>query len=210
VYRDLDGLLWPQYDSELRRVNYQVQDLDRAFGFLKKNRSVVQAGGACGVWANKLSRIFDKVYTFEPDPGNFTCLSYNTRRVSNVVRFQAALGDRHGMIDLHNVNNHNAGSIYVKVSDCGFIPMMKIDDFELNDVDMIALDVEGWEYFALVGAMDTIRRCDPVIMMEVKRLKHNYRIFGDTTVTYMSASNFLKDLGYKEVDRIHRDVIFTK
>jgi FkbM family methyltransferase len=46
------------------------------------------------------------------------------------------------------------------------IQTRRIDSFNLNDVVFIKLDIEGMEYQALNGAIDTIRRCLPFITFE--------------------------------------------
>ena len=50
--------------------------------------------------------------------------------------------------------------------DTEIIQMRRIDSFDLDDVVFIKLDIEGMEYQALNGAIDTIRRCQPFIAFE--------------------------------------------
>ncbi len=45
---------------------------------------------------------------------------------------------------------------------------MRIDDLELAELDFIKLDVEGYEYQALKGAEQTLKRCRPMVMFEDK------------------------------------------
>lgn len=53
----------------------------------------------------------------------------------------------------------------------GEIAFTSIDEFveglDPRKVDFIKLDVEGWEFFALVGAFRTIRKDRPVLMVEI-------------------------------------------
>lgn len=140
----------------------------------------VQAGGNHGVYPRLLSERFGRVFTFEPDPLNFHCLVNNCQK-DNIVKMNAALGDRRGLTDVRRVSMSNTGMH--KVEETGStIPVVMIDDLMLPTCGLIALDIEGYEEYALRGARDTIRRCRPVIVVEapgetVKRIlaEHDYR-----------------------------------
>jgi hypothetical protein len=95
----LDGdLLWPADDVEcLRAARAQVADLEMVYPYCKGFKVAVQAGGNCGVWPAALSKRFEFVYTFEPDPVNFRCLCANAP-YENVYKFNAALGKFHETI----------------------------------------------------------------------------------------------------------------
>jgi len=47
------------------------------------------------------------------------------------------------------------------------VPVMKLDDFEL-DPDLIKMDVQGFEPYVLQGALTTLERSAPVLMLEVE------------------------------------------
>ena len=42
-----------------------------------------------------------------------------------------------------------------------------LDSFELNEVDIIKIDVEGFEYDVLLGAAETVDRCRPIVQVEM-------------------------------------------
>ena len=46
------------------------------------------------------------------------------------------------------------------------VPISRIDDWALPRLDFLKLDIEGAERLALDGALETIRRCRPVIAVE--------------------------------------------
>lgn len=127
--------------------------------------TVIQAGGNCGLYPRLLADLFRCVYTFEPDPLNFYCLARNCEKV-NIVKFQAALGSSHKMIDLFRLTDQNVGMHQVKESETGFIPQMCIDDLALTSCDLICLDIEGYELNALKGAAHTIAKFKPTIVCE--------------------------------------------
>ena len=79
-----------------------------------------------------------------------------------------------------------------------------IVDHMFDDVDLLQLDIEGFEHQAILGAAETIDRCSPVIVLELKGLGKRYGYSDEETI------EFLSDLGYKIKDRIHRDVLFLR
>lgn len=177
-----------------------VRDLTDAINICHKFEVVIQAGGNFGVWANYLSDKFKFVYTFEPDPVNFSCLCRNIGDVQNIIKIQAALGDGPGCVALSG-REQNAGAHYI--DGVGVIPVLRIDDLGLRACDLIVLDIEGYELKALKGAEQTIRRFKPVIHIEDKGLSERYG-------TKIGASEeWLKQFGYEVRGRPNRDVILS-
>jgi hypothetical protein len=54
--------------------------------------------------------------------------------------------------------------------------MGKLDDQNIEYVDFIKLDCEGYELFAIKGGEETIKRCRPVMVVEQKG--HGMKYFG--------------------------------
>lgn len=196
-----NGLVWPEKDRDCAKVVFTTTgDMEPAIAHCRAKRIAVQAGGNCGVWPMWLSERFEAVYTFEPDPTNFFCLAQNCKR-PNIFCYQAALGDSPMFIDMKR-DERNIGAHYVQGS--GFIPTLKIDDFGFEQCDYICLDIEGYEQKALLGAIETIDRCHPVIQIEDKGLSDKYGTSKGDIEKWLC-----EQFGYKVVDRPHRDVILA-
>lgn len=133
--------------------------------FVKQHRVVLQAGGNAGFYVKKYSDIFDHVYTFEPEPLSFFCLNLNVQS-SNVYKYQACLGDTHECVELFNACETPLGHGGSHVTGLGLTPTFMIDDLNLQVLDLIHLDIEGYEKKALTGGIKTIKRCNPVIVVE--------------------------------------------
>lgn len=134
--------------------------------------TVVQAGGACGMYPRLYAKTFTKVFTFEPDPYNFYCLVQNCLD-EKIVKFNCVLGDRHRNITFHHPSESNRGvgscaDHMVETSNDigGNTPMLRIDDFVYEKLDLIHLDVEGAEMYVLYGARSSIRMHHPLIILE--------------------------------------------
>ena len=186
---------YPQADEHTLDwpFTYGSIDVDSALEMmeprLKGKRTVIQAGGAIGIWPLRLAQFFDNVLTFEPEPTNYQCLINNTSGVENIYCHNAALGeDGTKKVRMEMPTPGHMGAWYVQ--DGGEIPMIRIDDLNVKDVDLIYLDIEGYEYFALEGAKETIEKYRPVIGLEDKGLhgridpKHH-------------AVKYLRNMGYR-------------
>ncbi len=198
-WREQKDWIWPEGDKELLKVFDTWKDAERALTLTTHQRSVVQAGGACGVFPAFLGTCFEHVYTFEPHPLNFYCLARNVPE-PNVYKIQAAIGSRHGPVALSWETRHrdrNYGAFFV--SGNGSIPMLRIDDLGLTDCDLIYLDVEGLETEVLKGARETLGRSHPVVVVESKGLRGTVR-----------PENWLDEHGYEQRMASGRDLFFVR
>jgi FkbM family methyltransferase len=160
----VDGYYWPINSLSTLQANKKTLNMDTVLLPLciKKN-VMVQAGGNCGLTVKPFASAFKHVYTFEPDPVNFLCLTLNIDS-PNVYKFQCCLGDEHKTIKLDNYSATDSGAYFVGGD--GIVPTLLIDDLNLTECDLIMLDVEGYELHALNGAIETIKKYGPVICIE--------------------------------------------
>lgn len=204
-----DFWYWPDHDEKLLQVIHQVHDLDQVLPLIPNKRVCIQAGGACGVWPAYLAQHFDVVYTFEPASENFNCLNKNINDV-NIFAAIGALADVKGVFDLNLdlPEKSNCGAVYLSCIDTNetneACASITIDSLSKKAVDFICLDIEGCEEKALRGAAKTIERCNPVIMIEEKPLPHL------KPGEHLKARQFLESIGYKEVLKVNRDVVFKR
>lgn len=196
-----DGLVWPQGDRLCYpTVLAELDEIPQILEFCERRRSCIQAGGNAGLWPRALAPRFGMVYTAEPDRTLFHCLVNNVT-AENVVFLNAALGSSFGRVSLDYSNwPGNVGS--QKCSGPGVIPTLTIDSLGVEDCDLIQLDIEGAELFALQGAVKTIKHCRPVIVVE---LRGNAMAFGhgDETVR-----EYLDGFGYKRAARLNYDEVY--
>ena len=117
-----------------------------------------------------------KVWAFEPNPESYRCalITAQINGLRNVELLNAGLGDRCGSLPMVTRDNHgrplggasqivtdaSPGTITVDV--CTVDETIPLD----RQVSLIQLDVEYFEKQALAGALRTIRRCRPVLVLE--------------------------------------------
>jgi len=200
-----DGMWWPKTDKRCWQYMLDHPDIpEKVSQYVgKKNRKVIiQAGGNAGFYPKKYADLFETVYTFEPDWLNFYCLNLNVPN-SNVIKSQACLGNEHKLVSL-NVKEVNRGKNFV--SGGGIYPVYKIDDLNLNQCSAIQLDIEGFEYYALLGGIETIKKYKPVIVLEIwDQLDNRYE-------KHINSSTYklLESLGYEHVDSFYdSDKVFV-
>ena len=200
-YPELKNLWWPQYDQGMWNYMHQYritpEFFDQLMTHVTGNSIAVQAGGNCGQYVRQFGQRFDTVYTFEPDPVNFLCLTLNCG--NNVIKTQACVGNERKFVNISK--GHDSGAIHV--SGQGNLHTVIIDDMDLPACDLIQLDIEGYEYFALIGAQRTIERYHPVIMIEW------YEPWAERYSTNKTMlDNFFSKLGYCHIMRQDNDHIY--
>lgn len=188
--------------------------LDHAVELVKHHRVAVQAGGLHGAFARQLSLSFHVVHCFEPDPRLFGICARAIDWRAGVRLYNAALGlDRGPVRTVHQRRDGDktrlahAGVTHVvpgTTAGGASIATLRIDDLGLDPCDLIVLDVEGYELEALRGARETIKRCHPVIMVEVNS---NLTAMG---LTSDDLREHLRLAGYSLAKKIHSDEIYTR
>jgi FkbM family methyltransferase len=169
--------------------------------FCKQHRAVIQAGGHCGLYPFQYSKIFENVYTFEPEELNHFCLTTNLQGIENVRIERCALGAEESSISL-NINEKNCGNHSVDLSTDGTIPLKKIDKFKIENVDLIHLDLEGFELFALKGAQKTIKKYKPVIVLETNNFCENFNYTIDELEEWLDSINYTRLVKWPD-DRVY-------
>ena len=91
--------------------------------------------------------------------------------------------------------------VALQTQQSGNIPQITIDSLNQNP-DLIHLDIEGYEGFALEGAVETIKRSKPMIVLETNNLGESYG-YSDSKIF-----NLLESLDYKIVYDWHHDKAF--
>lgn len=159
------GWVWPKSDTNCWNYMNRYPDTPKKIAEMVKNKGImVQAGGNCGFYVKQYAELFKKVYTFEPDPLNFFCLNQNVCSY-NVIKLQCCVGNQNNLINVSH-NPQNVGKNHVIFDDKKY-PTLLIDDLGLDACDLIHLDIEGYEYYAIRGAEKTIELYKPLIVVEV-------------------------------------------
>ena len=127
----------------------------------------VDVGAHRGIFTKGLSKHFDKVIAFEPDPVSYQRLLLETENWKNISLFQTAISNTDGTTTLYlgelpcpsilpefeyapesrlnyTVTYHGTNGITVKTS--------RLDTLFNSRIDLLKIDVEGAEFLVLQGA----------------------------------------------------------
>ncbi len=191
------GMWWPNDVGETwHHALEHVQSLEWTIPRCKQARTAVQAGGNIGLWPKRLAESFQRVITFEPDAISRECLFKNVPGWVEV--HSEALGSGYGRCD---IKHRGLGSH--RVVEGVSVPVHPLDSLGLTDLDLLQLDVEGYEWHVLTGAYETLKRCHPLIQVELRNFTEKY---GATDAEVYS---LLSQLGYEVLaKRPGRDVVF--
>jgi len=149
----------------------------------EREADIVHAGTYYGDFLPALSRSRSDValvWAFEPGEENFRCteITVALNRLENVRLTHAGLGTEKGiaLLATSTPEGRPLGGASRLLRDPSQLRKLKAEDVQLVAVDdvvppnrrigVIQLDVEGQEKEALLGAMATIKRCQPLIIVE--------------------------------------------
>lgn len=201
--------LWQRMRGSVACLKWGFKDLkglDEALLLVPGRDTVVQAGGNLGLFPKRLAEEFRRVITFEPDPVLFSNLNHNAPE-SNIEAIQAALGNSYEPVAVSSRRRDATGKPdhegLTHVCGPGSIPQTRLDDLGLASCDLIYLDIEGYEWNALRGAVETIQRCRPVLVIEINK---NVVFAGYTKQDFRA---WILALGYRFVKRVNSDDIFV-
>lgn len=122
-----------------------------------------------------------KIHAFEPEPKTQTCLlkSVEANAFNNIVVHREALSDHRGTatfyVDEQNHGGHSLNAQAIREDGNSIatqieVPLLTADEFvaekRFERLDIVKLDVQRHEESVLNGAVATIRRFRPTVMME--------------------------------------------
>ncbi len=179
----------------------QNKCLEKFITYCKKKKlkftKILDIGAWVGTWTIAMNDFSNHIVAFEPDPLHFQCLMKNVG--DDVEKFKLAVGSEGNMISLSDDNFTQAKRV---IGD-GDIPMITIDSLKLNDVDLIKIDVEGYEMEVLKGATETLSN-SKYLMIE---LNNNTKKYGSNN---LEVEEFIQKLGFKLLIQHWPDKVFTK
>lgn len=180
------------------------------------DRDIVHAGTFFGDFLPALSRALGRralIWAFEPNRESFRCATITVaiNDLVNVRLSHAGLGDKAQQLFVQTANasgRHlggasrivNANSDTQRNERVQIVPIDKVISAE-RDIGILQLDVEGYEKEALSGALATIRRCLPTLVLEV--LPNS-----DLEQSAWFSKNILR-LGYGMIAKLHQNSVYS-
>jgi FkbM family methyltransferase len=172
--------------------------------FLKRNLTnndvLLDAGSHFGWHSINSSKLCKKIYSFEPQKPLYEVqkLNITQNNINNVELFNLALGSTKEIKNLHGVDY---ASESIHMGDLSLqhdgsvgesVEVTTIDSLNLDKLDYIKIDVQGYEKFLLEGGENTINALKPTIIIEIEDCQ-----LGKFGVHSKDIFNILKNKNYE-------------
>lgn len=190
------------YDGEILN-NLKNSTLNKKYF---KKSACLDIGANIGNHTIFFSKIFKKVYAFEPHPDNFDLLNINTKKIKNIEIFNFGLSNKNELMPLiREEEQEHTSCKLVKKKDLkknkyiekNLVKLKKFDDIykvilKNEKISFIKLDVEYHEEFVLEGMKRVLKKYSPIICFE----QHPNQFFLKNNQYSSTTVNILKEQGY--------------
>lgn len=165
---------WQNHMAEFT-TKYFVPDESR-------RRVCLDIGANIGQSALGFTKYFGKVHSFEPCVDFFECLNKNVKQaeLDNVTTHNIGLSDKTSKLFFKKKMDRGGTSRMYTDEEIGLkhhlhksdlyvteeVNVRTLDSYEFKYVDLIKIDVEGWEPYVLRGGIKTINDWKPTIVAE--------------------------------------------
>jgi len=211
VQTDFGNFLINEYDliginiSHHKSWEYHLYDFYS--NILTKDDVCIDAGANLGFHTIQFGKLSKKVHAFEPQPliNNQLCANILFNDLDDIIiPYRLALGDKKEIQQMWDIENeswvgngcYNWGGRGIehkeatypsngKIREYDQIEVIPLDSTNINP-DLIKIDIQGYEYYAFLGAKEILNKNKPIILLE-----------NGSTEIDKKALNFLKNLGYK-------------
>lgn len=151
------------------RASYQRHKYLEARDLVPAERRAVfvDVGAHVGLWSMQAALDFERIIAFEPHPLHRTLFRRNLGKPEGctVNCIGVALGAAPGSVALSGMAGSSGDT---HVSGPGDIAMATLDSFDIERIDLMKIDTEGFELPICRGAVATLTRCKPVVVVEQK------------------------------------------
>jgi FkbM family methyltransferase len=144
-----------------------------------KNFFFLDIGSNIGNHSIYFSKYFKKVLSFEPNQMLFNLLKINTQEYKNIKTYNIGLSNCNKNKDLYYCNENLGGGTLIKKNLLNYkkkifsikVKLKKLDNIifgnKLQNIGLIKLDAEGHEQQIIEGMKNVLKKCSPIILIEV-------------------------------------------
>lgn len=178
--------------------SYQIKKYRAAMLHVKQFRVALDVGCHVGSWGMQMAKRFEMTHCFEPVATHRECALRNivTKDGRTWQMHPYAIGAASGRVAMKLEASSSGGT---HINGPGDIEMRTLDSFDLQDVDFIKIDVEGAQLAVVQGAVETLKRCRPCVIVEEKQhvMARNFGTKGTPAVDFLIGlgASMRKELG---------------
>jgi FkbM family methyltransferase len=167
--------------------------------FLKNQPSltVIDIGANVGNFSLLVSTAFDvkKLISIEPIPDIYNCLVLNTKNIKNITTINCAICDEIGSKNMSFDKEKGYLSRFTEdVEQSVIVDTLTLDNiietFNISKVDLLKIDVEGFENLVLDGAKNNLKNIKYIMIEMNLKDNPNYTISSIFSKLYSSDFDF--------------------
>ena len=217
-YYDWEVIDDPMYHRFLKEnIDVTKEDIKEMSRVIKKfvfdTTTAVDIGCHYGFFTKFLSEQFKTVHAFDFNNDIFKCFETNMQRFNctNVIKHNHGLGEKQKYVATNDWSERHKrrGPLGNHIDPEGKKQMQKIktlDSFNLEGVGLIMCDTEGYELNVVKGALETIKKFKPVLVLEF----HNRNLTKKFGYTLKHLQDYVESLGYRSIGYMNKvDQIFV-
>lgn len=178
-----------------KKINGWNHTFQMAAPFIRPNGNGVDVGAREGGFAREMENYFDHIYCYDFRPDHKRRLEENVNDVNKFTYTVVGIGEK-------NEDTFTSSTRVGKIKNRGHVSVKirTLDSYNLKNVTFIKYDIEGYELRAIKGSEQTIKKYNPVIVVEQNK--------GD-----LDSVNLLKSWGYElqGIDKVfNQDYLMVK
>ena len=142
---------------------------------MRGNGRFLDIGSNIGIWAYFMRNKFSKIDAYEPISEiteRFRSLNFDHINIHDV-----ALSNNIGKLkffiplDANGTKQTGLSSLEHRHGKCEerIVDVKTLDTYAFDDVKLIKVDVEGHEQSVILGAIETLRKCSPILVVEIEQ-----------------------------------------
>jgi FkbM family methyltransferase len=196
-------------------VSWQKAGRAQVIELIKNKNAVIDIGAHVGITTvHWLDSGFTHVHAFEINPSHFTCLTENTVEYNDRVTlypYGCSFEEKTVKAGYRTYKNSGSFQMLDEKTAAKFPPesvfevsVKRLDTHTFDNISLIKIDVEGWEYEVIQGAIETIKTHRPIMFVEYSE--------GEAPKTHHKYDNkkfleLIASINYK-IQKMERDFLF--
>ncbi|MDO8999067.1 MAG: FkbM family methyltransferase [Bacteroidota bacterium] len=196
---------FPLYNFSYSRFKLKndFHEINTLKKIIQPGNYVLDIGANIGFYAKILSGLVGekgKVFCFEPDKTNFKYLKKNVGHLSNVILFNNAVSDKKDVIKIYKSKllnvDHRTYPVnnYDSVEEINAISIDElIQDKTIAKVDVIKIDIQGYELFAFNGMLNLLQS-NTKLKIVAEYWPHGFKRAGTSAIEFF---DFFDKLDYQ-------------
>ena len=165
-------------------------------------KNCIDVGSHIGFWSKDFTKLFNHTYAFEPIPQVRECYEKNITK-SNYTLYPYGLGREEKKIkvlydpkETGNTHANNKGNVNVEIK--------TLDSFNLEDIDYIKIDAEGYEIEVVEGSKKLIEKYKPYIHIEAKK-----KVMLKQNINMTAIEELFKSINYEQVLSVKSELLYA-